>query len=437
MLSPLQIKNTLTQCIEQMNLQRERFVRNPQKDFVRNTKCNLATTTKIILSFESNSLKSELYNFFSADLDKLIRKSTFVQQREKFSDDAFENLFNDFNKAVPFNKRFHKLNIVAVDGSDVNLPTLKTDEVNFVEGCKKNGNGFYQFHCNALYNICEDRFMDLEIQPRNQFNEGKAFISMLERFDFTTKTVFIGDRNYFSWNTIAHVSEENQYYLFRLKDLYCKHSSFKDMVPATKAEFDIFKKLKLIRSTKKIYTSNPEYKPIHNKHVFDYIDVDDHTKVYPIEFRLVSIEISKDNFEYLLTNLPSEEFPASTLKKLYKMRWNEEISFKLLKYSCGLNWFHSVKRKNIIQEIYARLIMYNFTSLLISATPINTDKKYKHDIKQSFSNAAKVARMYLTHKYSNILIKTLILSEIIPIRDDRHAPRNVRSQRVNPLNTRV
>ena len=58
------IKNSLTDCIKNMSVEKERFVRNPLKDFIRNSKCNIETTTRIILGFEDQCLNSELKNYY-------------------------------------------------------------------------------------------------------------------------------------------------------------------------------------------------------------------------------------------------------------------------------------------------------------------------------------------------------------------------------------
>ena len=81
--------------------------------------------------------------------------------------------------------------------------------------------------------------------------------------------------------------------------------------------------------------------------------------------------------------------------------------------------------------------MYNFSSLLAKAVDLKKVQSLKHHHTISFANVSKLARMFLNTNIAAKLIKTLILMESPPVRTDRIAPRNVRSQRVNPLNTRV
>jgi hypothetical protein len=439
-MSPKKIKDLLISTVKNMAVERTRFIRNPERDFTRNSKCDIETTANIILGFENDSLNSELKNHFRDDLKNLPYKSAFVQQRGKFSDDAFENLFRDFNAKTPFKAKKYGLHCIACDGSDVNIPKLASDKQYFVENHTKNGKGFYQFHGNAFYDLCENRYSDFLIQPRKDFNEGKAFLTMLGRAEHESdySTLYIADRGYFSWNLAANVIESHQYFLIRARGVRSSNSAFKGLPIPDSGEFDTDISIKIIRNSSKAYKCKPgEYKCILKNSRFDFIPCGDRTTEYKMEFRMASVKLSSGEYEYLLTNLPRDKFPPDKLKELYHLRWGCETAFLKLKYNCALTSFHSVKRDFIIQEVYARLIMYNFTSLIASVVKIKDNPKFKHEHKISFANAAKTSRMYFKINMSVETLETLIRKYIIPIRGDRRYERNVRSQTVLPLNTRV
>ena len=82
---------------------------------------------------------------------------------------------------------------------------------------------------------------------------------------------------------------------------------------------------------------------------------------YIISFRVVRFKLSDSSFETVLTNL---DFPPDELKQLYAMRWGIETSFRELKYTIGLSHFHAKRPDFILQEIFARLTMYNFSELI-------------------------------------------------------------------------
>ena len=80
-----------------------------------------------------------------------------------------------------------------------------------------------------------------------------------------------------------------------------------------------------------------------------------------MSLRIVRFRVSDDAYETIVTNLNQDLFPPDELKKLYAMRWGVETSFRDLKYTVGLSAFHSKKMARIVQEMFARLIMYNFS----------------------------------------------------------------------------
>lgn len=82
-----------------------------------------------------------------------------------------------------------------------------------------------------------------------------------------------------------------------------------------------------------------------------------------MSFRVVRFPLSEDSFECVVTNLPSDDFPAEKIKQLYNSRWAIESSFRKLKYTIGLSNFHSRKPEFIKLEIWAKLIAYNATFL--------------------------------------------------------------------------
>lgn len=62
--------------------EKNKFVRNPKKDFSRQRTFDFATMIKFILSAGCNTLATELMNFF--DFQQFLSVSALVQQREKF-----------------------------------------------------------------------------------------------------------------------------------------------------------------------------------------------------------------------------------------------------------------------------------------------------------------------------------------------------------------
>ena len=109
--------------------------------------------------------------------------------------------------------------------------------------------------------------------------------------------------------------------------------------------------------------------------------------------RLACFKIAENSYETVVTNLNAADFPPAELKKLYNMRWGIETSFRELKYTVGLLHFHAKKVEHIYQEIFARLIMYNFTELITSPVILRkADNKYAY--KANFTVAVHVCRQF-------------------------------------------
>ena len=192
-------------------------------------------------------------------------------------------------------------------------------------------------------------------------------------------SIYIGDRGYCSYNNMAHVSEQKQYFLFRTKDISSKGLVGKFDYPGTDT-FDVEVQVTLVRShSKKIHVKPDHYRRFVDAAAsFDFIEYGS-LDTYDLTFRVVRFRLSEDSYECIVTNLPSDEFPPDLLKKTYHRRWGIESSFRKLKYTIGLSNFHSYKPDYLMQEIWAKLLAYNLTELLVSHTVIDTqDTKHTY-----------------------------------------------------------
>ena len=145
---------------------------------------------------------------------------------------------------------------------------------------------------------------------------------------------------------------------------------------------------------------------------------------YELRFRVVRFKLTEDTYETVVTNLDTVAFPPKELKKLYNMRWGIETSFRELKYTVGLMHFHAKKVEYIYQEVFARLIMYNFTELVTSPVIIQkADSKYAY--KANFSVAVHVCRQFFRGNVSPPEVEALIRRHVSPIRPGRSRPRKM------------
>ena len=172
------IKKAFSNSLDFMNSNLSSFVKNPGVDFTRNRKCPFPLLIQMILSMETHSLNREIRRFFKKFNKAAPSKAAFIQQRKKLNETVFPFLLSSLYNAFPFRKTFKGYHLLACDGSDLNIPPLKGDLDTFVDS-NTPGVGYHQMHLNALYDILEERYADILVQPRAQIDERQAFISLL------------------------------------------------------------------------------------------------------------------------------------------------------------------------------------------------------------------------------------------------------------------
>ncbi len=106
------------------------------------------------------------------------------------------------------------------------------------------------------------------------------------------------------------------------------------------------------------------------------------------------------------------------------MRWGIETSFRELKYTIGLSHFHAQRPDFILQEIFARLTMYNF-SVLISMSVVIERSGHKYAYTANFSAAVDICRNFFLGRGAPADLEALIARFVSPIRPGRASPRHL------------
>ena len=146
---------------------------------------------------------------------------------------------------------------------------------------------------------------------------------------------------------------------------------------------------------------------------------------YTLHFRILRFPITESTMECIITNLEEDAFFMEEIKKLYGWRWGIERSFRELKYTIGLTNFYSKKVEYIQQEIFARLILYNFCER--SVTGIVVEQKHrKHTYQLNFTAAVFICREFFRNRIPPPDLEALIQKNVLPVREGRKAPRKVR-----------
>lgn len=391
-------------------------VKRPGKDFSRKRKLRLSTMLRMLIGMGGGSLSKELFDWFWHS-PNVATASAFVQQRNKIRPEAIKMIFDRFVASSTPVATFQGYRLFAVDGSDLRLPSNPNDEFSLI----KNADGqkpYNLVHLNAMFDLLSKVYVDASVQGKKGMNEHKALVSMVDQSRIPGKVIVLMDRGYESFNNIAHFQEKNWNFIIRAKDSYGIISNLR--LPDTD-EFDVNVSLTLTRRQTKetlaLLAAHPErYRWIQPHTTFDYIGLKQ-SNMYDLHFRVVRFPIANGNYETVYTNLDAKIFPAEQIRELYRLRWGIETSFRDLKYAIGLSSLHSKKHSFLLQEIFARLIHYNYVSLIARRVPSPKGKQI------NFSTAVLVCRQFLKKKITAAQLFKLLSKQLTPVRPGRQYKR--------------
>jgi hypothetical protein len=421
------LKQKLTSLIREMSAAPAPYVKNPEKDFTRKKKLPFETVMQLLISMGGNSLYKELlesqgYNTNTATT------SAFVQQRNKILPSAVEFLFQKFTQSHTDLKRYRGYRLLAIDGSDLHFATDPTDTDTYFQS-QPGARGYNLLHLNAAYDLCNRLYVDAILQPRRLNNERKALAAIVDRSCIKGKTIVIADRGYESYNNFAHIERKGWNYVIRVKDLASSGILSGLRLPSG-GEFDRDIHLTLTKKQTTEVKMHPEiYKFIPSTSTFDFLDLQERL-FYPMSFRVVRFVLPNGTYETVITNLSDADFPPDELRSMYNMRWGIETSFRALKYTVGLTNFHAKRRESVIQEIFARMIMYNFAEMMTSHVVISQKGK-QHHYQVNFTVAVHVCRHFLRSRDDEPPpdVEALIRKNVLPIRPIRPGQQNTRKIR--------
>ena len=394
------VKQRLDDIVASVTANKDKYVKDPERDFIRNRKLPLDKTIKLTLSMKGGSLNKELYEFFGRDPEAIVTSSAFIQQRDKLTPELFEYLFREFTARIDNLETYKGYRLLAVDGSDINVAYDKDAETYVKPSIqiKKDGTegrGHNQIHLNAIYDVQNKIYVDALLQPKQKVDERRAFINMLNNMQLDEKAIFICDRGYPSMNLLTHFKyKENADYLMRVKnnemvffrDLPMEELDITKNIIVSTNQYDRGKEnyviVQNLKGTQKnrVYKKDLKEKP----RQWDFADKE------TLSIRIVRFKITDTTYETIFTSLPRDLFSIEEIKKLYAMRWGIETSFRELKYVIGLSALHSKKDAFVKQEIFAKLLMYNFSECIIAQEVIEQDENRKHSYQVNYTMAMKI-----------------------------------------------
>lgn len=415
------MKKILKQCIHQLDESSSLFVINLDKDFTRKQKHFFGNTLMNVLLLEGGSLKDELYKLFGYNLDTPT-VSSFIQTGDKIKSDTFHTLFNLFNDRTRKPKLYKGYRLLAVDGSTLPITSEIKDNKTTIRKANNSDKPFSAFHLNTSYDILEYTYDDVILQRQAVQDEREALNKIVERYK-GAKAIFIADRGYEFLNSFEKIKLSGNKYLVRVKDIHST-GMLRSFGLFSDDKFDVQVKRTLTRKQANEIKAHPEiYKFVPQNQRFDFFG---DTLFYDFEYQVVRFKITEDTYECIITNLDKNEFSMQDIKELYHLRWEIETSYRELKYDLDLNTLvHSKKRNLIEQEIYAKMLLYNFCSRITNGIDIAKQKR-KYEYQLNFVRAFHIIREHLKKAKVSTYICDIIAKEILPVRRNQQNKRKLK-----------
>ena len=359
------------------------FSKNPGHDFTRQHlgKLSFYDTMRLIISMGKGSTNDEIMDYFDLDPDLIPSQSAFCQRRRQISLSAFEYLFSEFSSSFPSTTdKFKDHCILACDGCHVVYATNSDIIEDYNKPRLIDYKGYNHMHLNGFVDVISKAFLDVVIQPGQQPDEREALHSMLDHFtpDDPQKYIITADRGYESYDLLFHCELKNLGYVFRVKSPSSPKSIlsyYASELPDDLEEFDVtIKRFFTDKATNIMKSQSDVYRyinPSKNTPHFYELLRKKHSHLYFLQFRVVKIKTAENT-----------------------------------------------------QEIYSRLILYNF-GIFIANEAAEENRKKKRDgsnkylYKLDFSSALKTARKFFMRRDSgrHIDIIRLMMKYVHAVKD--------------------
>lgn len=420
----VKVKQALFNIIDEMDANPSPYVNNPGRDFVRHRTLPFSSTVKCVISMGSAAIRQELFDFFDFSVHTP-SASAFTQQRKKIRTDSFSHILSEFNRRFPAKKSFYGYKLLACDGTVLALPSNLPDEFK-EEYCYKvkrvGQKDYYQMHLNTIFDILNKRFIDVRINPRKGNLERDALMELIQENQFDKKTIFVADRGYEGWHLMGDIHNRGMKYVIRVKD-GSTGGILKGFHLPQDGEYDEEITRLFTHRDNPTVRNNPEiYHRIHRSGRGSFITGEN--PYVEMMIRFVRAEVAPGIYECFATNLRQEEFSGEQIREIYRHRWGIETSFCKLKHTIGLTKLHSKIPDLIKQEIWSKMIVYNFCSVIISKSAWKK-KECKHIYQPNYTAAMYLCiRLLRSRQEHHPDITALIEREVLPVRPDRKFPRD-------------
>ena len=393
--------------------------------FVRNRKMPLDDLAFSMINRKGLTLKLELRGYMNISHPGVqISKSGYLKQRMKLNPEAFVDLYQFHNRnfySDPDTElyTYKGFLVLAVDGSDINIPTTPETLEKYGNASKRGGKPCAQLGLGCLYDALNRMILDASCN-KVKFNEmaiAEAQIaSVRDTIGPDIPFMVTMDRGYPSIPSFLRMIDEGVYFVARLKS-----SDFKAEQQALSSD-DEEVEINLSKSRRRHYLGTADEALVMSRDSF--------------KLRMVRVWLDEDKKEYeiLATDLPRERFPTECFSEIYHLRWRIETAYQTLKDRLHIENFTGTKPILLEQDIYSTIYVSNIAEDIAR----DIEQEQKDHLKNDYKHRMAVNRSLCIGLLKNDLIYMLLekdpqvqeelfqklydeISEnIVPVRPDRH-----------------
>jgi len=343
----------------------------------------------------------------SLDNEEIPTKSAFSQARAKFKHTAFielrEDTVKDYYEDGNY-KKYKGLVLIATDGSKINLPNKEDIKREFGVQKIKVGEKTDEYAmglASVAYDVLNKMVLDSILVGVNN-DERQLAIKHLEKCTLTN-ICFIYDRGYPSYELCGELTKQEKKFVMR-----CSRSCFKEVAEVFSESGEIDKVVEIKRKDKSIHL--PE----------------------SIQLRVVKLKLKTGEDEVLITNIFDEEFGIEDFREIYRLRWQEEEFYKIIKERLSLENFSGLSVEGVRQDFESTMFVINIESIFTEEVDEELEKKCE---RKGNKNGQKVNKNISFNAIKNEVVE-LFLSDT-PIEElserleaiFRQSPTSIRDER--------
>ena len=336
----------LLEAIEAVAERREVVVRDPERDFTRLRKVSLADLLAFLVLASEDTTGAELCDYFGWD-GTAPSVSALTQLRKKLAPEAMPELLREFLSRFPVVPFLGRYRLLAVDGTGVGIARNADRRTEVTSN--QYGRHRHELHPTLVFDPLRDTFEGMVVQGSKVQDEPAAFCELVDRTypgraerGGTLTALWLGDRNFTNYNSIAHLQEAGASFALRCRDDWARRLLGDD---DAEGELDVTVERFLTRSRRTDLRSRPDepglYRVIDSKTRLDVLPKGS-MEEYRVTLRFVRVRIPADgdgdadegkargkakgggsNWLTIVTDLTEEDgFDAQAIVELYSIRWS-------------------------------------------------------------------------------------------------------------------